>query len=161
MTPTPNPQPPIPDQDTATILAELRAEIRRRRERLGATGPGTGEPGSATWSLNELRKSLDEVNDLWFVSAHLPMTWTSPVGHGLAFAKRVVRLLLRWYINPIVEQQNLYNSAVARTLVELTAYADRQTRDWQALEERVAALEAQVNPDHQPATPTPQPPPHA
>jgi O-antigen chain-terminating methyltransferase len=83
------------------------------------------------------------------------------VGHVLAYAKRVVRLLLRWYINPIVEQQNLYNSAVARTLVELTAYADRQTRDWQALEERVAALEAQVNPDHQPATPTPQPPPHA
>ena len=112
------------DKDTATILAELREEIRRRRERLGGTGPAAGEPGSAAWSLNELRKSLDEVNDLWFVSAHLPMTWTSPVGHVLAYAKRLARLLLRWYINPIVEQQNLYNSAVARTLVE----ADRLRR---------------------------------
>jgi hypothetical protein len=147
MTPTPNSQPPTPDQDTATILADLRAEIRRRRERLGASGPLQGEPGSAAWSLNELRKSLDEVNDLWFVSAHLPMTWNSPVGHVLAYAKRLARLLLRWYINPIVEQQNLYNSAVARTLVELTAYADRQTRDWQALEERIAALEGQAPAD--------------
>jgi hypothetical protein len=64
---------------------------------------------------------------------------------------------LRWYINPIVEQQNLYNSAVARTLVELTAYADRQTRDWQALEERVAALEAQAGGDAS-SPPHPQPP---
>jgi hypothetical protein len=139
------------------VLAELRAEIRRRRERLGASGPSPGEPGSAAWSLNELRKSLDEVNDLWFVSAHLPVTWNSPVGHVLAYARRVVRLLLRWYINPIVEQQNLYNSAVARTLVELTAYADRQTRDWQALEERVAALEAQAGGDAS-SPPHPQPP---
>jgi hypothetical protein len=149
------------------VLAELRAEIRRRRERLGASGPSPGEPGSAAWSLNELRKSLDEVNDLWFVSAHLPVTWNSPVGHVLAYAKRLARLLLRWYINPIVEQQNLYNSAVARTLVELTAYADRQTRDWQALEERVAALEAQAggdasSPPHpQPPTRNPPPPPDA
>ena len=133
------------DKDTATILAELREEIRARRARLGGTGSApAGEPGSAAWSLNELRKSLDEVNDLWFVSAHLPMTWTSPVGHALAYVKRVVRLLLRWYINPIVEQQNLYNSAVARTLVELTAYQDRMTREWQALDARVAALEAQA-----------------
>ena len=132
------------DKDTATILAELREEIRRRRERLGGPGGPAGEPGSAAWSLNELRKSLDEVNDLWFVSAHLPMTWTSPLGHALAYAKRAVRVLLRWYINPIVEQQDLYNSAVARTLVELTAYNDRLTREWQALEVRVAALEAQT-----------------
>ena len=145
------------DHDTATVLAELRAEIRRRRERLGATGPSPGEPGSAAWSLNELRKSLEEVNDLWFVSAHLPMTWNSPVGHVLAYARRLARLLLRWYINPIVEQQNLYNSAVARTLVELTAYADRQTRDWEALEERVAALEAQLDTNPQPPAPNPQP----
>jgi hypothetical protein len=129
------------DKDTATILAELREEIRQRRARLGASGTAAGEPGSAAWSLNELRKSLDEVNDLWFVSAHLPMTWTSPVGHVLAYAKRLARLLLRWYINPIVEQQNLYNSAVARTLVELTAYHDRMTREWQALDARVGALE--------------------
>ena len=78
------------------------------------------------------------------------MTWNSPVGHGLAYAKRLARLLLRWYINPIVEQQNRYNSAVARALVEITAYQERLTREWQVLEERVLALEAQVNSDQAP-----------
>ena len=82
------------EQDSATVLAELRAEIRRRRALLGGPPDGAAEPGSPAWHLAELRKSLDEVNDLWFVSAHLPMTWTSPVGHALAYVKRAVRVLL-------------------------------------------------------------------
>jgi hypothetical protein len=59
-----------------------------------------------------------------------------------AYTKRLVRLLLRWYINPIVEQQNRFNSAVARSLVEMLAYQERMAREWQALEERVAQLES-------------------
>ena len=93
---------------------------------------------------DELRKSLDEVNDLWFVSAHLPMTWTSPVGHVLAYASGWPACSCAGTSTPLSSNRTCYNSAVARTLVELTAYNDRMTRDWQALEARVAALEAQA-----------------
>jgi hypothetical protein len=85
---------------------------------------------------------VEQVNDTWFVSAHLPITWERHiVGRMNAYTKRLVRLLLRWYINPIVEQQNRFNSAVARTTVEMLAYQERMTREWQELEERVAKLE--------------------
>jgi hypothetical protein len=134
--------------DPAQALAELRAQIRQRSARLGGrldAGAGGGG-GGADFSMNQVRQSVDEVNDLWFVSAHLPITWKVPgVGTAVAYAKKATRVLLRWYINPIVEQQNRYNSAVARALVEITAYQERLTREWQVLEERVLALEAQVN----------------
>ncbi len=53
-----------------------------------------------------------------------------------------MRVLLNWYINPILEQQNLFNCAVARTLVEMAAYQESLTRKWQALEDRVERLES-------------------
>jgi hypothetical protein len=124
--------------DPAEALREVRAQITRRRARQGGA-PTAGED----FSLSQLRQSVDEVNDLWFVSAHLPITWRVPgPGTAVAYLKKATRVLLRWYINPIVEQQNRFNSAVARALVEMTAQQERLTREWAALEERVAALEA-------------------
>ncbi len=70
-----------------------------------------------------------------------------------AYTKRLVRILLRWYINPIVEQQNRFNSSAARAIVEITAYQERMTREWQLLEERVERLEADdVKRDNRPPT---------
>ncbi len=36
-------------------------------------------------------------------------------------AKRTMRILLRWYINPLVEQQNTFNLAVLASLYEIEA----------------------------------------
>ena len=123
---------------TANILSELREQVKERRARF--TYSNADDPHAL--NLAELRKSADAVNDTWFVSAHLPVTWDLPVvGRLGSYTKRLVRILLRWYINPIVEQQNRFNSAVARAIVEITAYQERMTREWQLLEERVERLE--------------------
>jgi hypothetical protein len=126
--------------DVAAILSDLRDQIRERRARL--TVDDATDPHAHALNLAELRRSVESVNDTWFVSAHLPITWeTRILGRLNAYTKRLVRLLLRWYINPIVEQQNRFNSAVARTTVEMLAYQERMTREWQDLEARVAQLE--------------------
>ena len=125
----------------SAILAELREQVRERRARMAVSDPDDPH----TLNLAELRRSADAVNDTWFVSAHLPITWDRRViGRVGAYTKRLVRLLLRWYINPIVEQQNRFNSATARAIVEINAYQERMTREWQALEERIGRLEEQV-----------------
>ncbi|MEO5953984.1 MAG: hypothetical protein ABIQ44_16095 [Chloroflexia bacterium] len=130
-----------PEPDVAATLAELREQIRERRARFTMSDPN--DPHAL--NLAELKKSVEAVNDSWFVSAHLPITWeTRIVGRLGAYTKRLARLLLRWYINPIIEQQNRLNSAVARTLVEMAAYNERLTREWQTLEERVEVLEEEV-----------------
>ena len=100
------------------------AEIRRRvRERHGlppdAPDGGAGDPAEA-------RSALTEAMDAAHISAHFPILWDVPVaGRVLALAKRVARLLLRWYINPIVDQQNDFNAAVVRALNELAANQER------------------------------------
>ena len=134
--------------DTASILSELREQVKERRARFSYTN--TDDPHAL--NLDALRKSADAVNDTWFVSAHLPVTWDLPVvGRLGSYTKRLVRVLLRWYINPIVEQQNRFNSSVARAIVEITAYQERMTREWQLLEERVDQLETgDEKPDNRP-----------
>ena len=128
----------------AAVLEQLRGQILERRARLDHANPN--DPYAL--SLAELRESVQAVNDTWHVSAHLPITWDLPVAGRLgSYIKRLVRILLRWYINPIVEQQNRYNQALARSIVALHAYEERLAREWQALDERVAALEERLNPE--------------
>jgi hypothetical protein len=93
--------------------------------------------------LAELRAVIKQVNENWNVSAHLPITWGRPpvIGRLIAYAKRATRLLLRWYINPIVEQQNNYNAAVSRSLIQINAYLEQLTREGYNLEQRLSALE--------------------
>jgi hypothetical protein len=63
-----------------------------------------------------LRESLAEVEALRAVSAHWPIQGRTPRERAAALAQRFVRRALQWYITPIVQQQNSYNAAVARTL---------------------------------------------
>ena len=69
---------------------------------------------------------LEDAASLATVSAHWGIVSEVPgAGRFLVLGKRVMRILLRWYINPIVEQQNAFNDAVVRSLYELQAENDQ------------------------------------
>lgn len=98
--------------NVAAILGQIRAEIQ-------VSHAGSGEETAHLAlgvDLDELRDSIAEVEALRAVSAHWPIQGANPRERGVALAQRFVRRALRWYIAPIVEQQNSYNSAVARAL---------------------------------------------
>ncbi len=98
-------------QDIAAALDAIRTAVRRNAGYASAAEV----PAAGSTSI-----MASELADLAVVSAHLPVTWSRPViGRGVALAKRGTRLLLRWYINPIVEQQNAFNEAVARAIATL------------------------------------------
>ena len=78
------------------------------------------------------------------VSAHRPLPGHGPVGTALAVSQRAARYLLRWYINPIVEQQNHFNAAVVG-LDALDRARERElAREVADLRARIAALEEQL-----------------
>ncbi|HEU5013457.1 MAG TPA: hypothetical protein VFT66_13120 [Roseiflexaceae bacterium] len=107
-------QPPL---DVGAILEALRAEVRAQRMARGEAAESQIE--------RELQRSLDEIELNRVVSAHWPLQGRTVPQRVIALINKVVRRYLRWYINPIVEQQNAYNDAVARTLRLLAdAYAD-------------------------------------
>ncbi|MEO7908039.1 MAG: hypothetical protein ABIV47_00180 [Roseiflexaceae bacterium] len=113
-----NSQPAGADQiDVAGILEGLRAEVRARRLAQGQTEEGPLE--------RDLRRSLDEIELHRVISAHWPLIGKTVPQRVVALVNKLVRRYLRWYINPIVEQQNAYNDAVARALRLLAeAYSD-------------------------------------
>ena len=75
-------------------------------------------------SLTE-RSALEEAAGLMQVSSHWGIASDLPVvGRLLVLVRRTMRLALRWYINPIVDQQNAFNQAVVRSLYELRSEND-------------------------------------
>jgi hypothetical protein len=84
------------------------------------------------------------------VSAHLPVGGDGRLGKAIGLSRKVARYLLRWYINPIVEQQNHVNAALL-SLDALHEARERELlREIAALRERIAALEQQLAPDRAP-----------
>jgi hypothetical protein len=68
---------------------------------------------------------LEDVQRLATVSAHWGIASDLPVvGRFLVLFRRVLRIGLRWYINPIVDQQNAFNDAVVRALHALQTEND-------------------------------------
>ena len=113
----PSEQPPLSQPDVAAILAALRGEVRAQRLAQGQL--------ELTPLERDLQRSLDEIELHRVVSAHWPLIGTNLPQAMIALVNKLVRRYLRWYINPIVEQQNAYNDAVARALRLLAeAYID-------------------------------------
>jgi hypothetical protein len=96
--------------DVATILETLRAEVKAQRAAQGADAPA-----DATLA-RDLRRAAEELEYTRVVSAHWPLEGRTLYERGWAFVNKVVRRYLRWYINPIVEQQNAYNDASTRAI---------------------------------------------
>ena len=97
--------------DVASILEGLRAEVRARRLAQGQAEEGPLE--------RDLRRSLDEIELHRVVSAHWPLLGKTVPQRGVALVNKLVRRYLRWYINPIVEQQNAANAATTIALLAL------------------------------------------
>jgi len=101
------------DVRVAEVLQRLKEEVREQRLR--------STPPVASTGLVD----LEEVRATHWVNPHLPIAWPNwPPGilpKAAALTKKVVRRILRWYINPIVEQQNEFNAAVLTALEMMTA----------------------------------------
>lgn len=104
-------------RDVAVALEAIRSAVRRQAGYSSASDVPAADSASTM---------VTELADLAVISAHLPVTWDTPVlGQAVALIKRATRLALRWYINPIVEQQNAFNEALVRAVASL----DERQRD--------------------------------
>lgn len=130
--------------DVGAILQQLRRDVRAARDTLSDDSPHVAQLGV---DLDELREAVAEVEALRAVSAHWPLTWHTPRQRAEVFVQRLIRRALRWYIAPIVEQQNAYNNAVARAL-QLLVDANRQLAAEVA---QLRAAQAQEAPSTTPA----------
>lgn len=132
--------------DVATILEQLRAEVRRHRETL--TTDDEQHTAFRTTS-HQMQRCAEQLEITRLVSAHWPLEHNNLLTFALTLVHRVVRRALRWYINPIVEQQNGFNDVASRSLrLLIDGYVD--------LANQVAELQHEQH-----AAPAHHTPPHA
>jgi hypothetical protein len=105
----------------------IRAAVRSRHGFASELDvPPPGETGA-----------IEEAAGLSRVSAHWGLASSIPVvGPFIVLVQRVIRISLRWYINPIVDQQNAFNEAAVRALYELRAENDALRAQLAGEEER-------------------------
>jgi SAM-dependent methyltransferase len=119
------------DKDVGRVLAKLKEEVRRG----STTAPGA--PQSQPVGLRRLYATTH-------VNPHLPIGWPKlPQGilpKIVAIVQKVIRRGLRWYINPIVEQQNAYNVA-ATAVIESLMLQKVSQEELEALRLRLQRLE--------------------
>jgi hypothetical protein len=100
---------------------------------------GYGNEEALPDSVHE--RAIEDAAGLATVTSHWGITSTAPVvGPAVVLIRRVLRIGLRWYINPIVEQQNAFNDATVRALYELQSDIDK-LRDVIAADQKSAHRE--------------------
>jgi SAM-dependent methyltransferase len=125
------------DVDLDVIVARLREELR-----WGANGAGT---------LSVRARARSAAEQFWAVTAERP-----PHGGPVArFLKRTLRRAMRWYVEPLAQQQRSFNDAALKLIDALGEELDRvgaergeRERLVRELEERVLRLERRDRPSN-------------
>jgi len=134
---------PTEQVDVNALLERLREEIR-----WGGNGAG----------LSMRARARSAAEQFWAVTAERPPHGSAPV----RLLKRALRRTMRWYVEPLAQQQRSFNDAILKLidtlfgeLDRIAAETDRRGRLVTELEERLVRLERR--PGGAPATVAAQP----
>src|SRR5918994_2397988 len=125
--------------EIGAIFARLKDEIRR-----GSSTPD----GSGQMPSSRPLAGRSQVERAWAVTAERPFE-QPPTRRGRVQSylfvpvKRLLRKLMRWYVEPVAAQQRSFNLAIFNLIDEL---AERVDADMTRLERRLEALGRRVGP---------------
>ena len=117
---------------------ELTAEERLRKEYQKLNN-----------ALVFLEKTTSEAKEGWYIDSCKELTGQGLAGKLGIFRKKLQRKSLHWYLEPVCDDQSVYNQKILRALTAMEDFAKAQT-DWnRALEERyeaeIAALRGELS----------------
>jgi hypothetical protein len=126
--------------EIAAIFARLKEEIRRGAQ---------VEAERGTRPAGRTLPSRAQADRAWAVTAerpfeHPPTRQRRVQAYVFVPAKRALRKLMRWYVEPLAAQQRSFNLTILTLVDELT---ERVEADVSRLERRLEALEGQGAPD--------------
>jgi hypothetical protein len=127
-------------QRVAAVLERVRAGVRQRQAELAAVGEGE----------EDAKLALAELRGAEFVREPQAVSPRPVVGRGLVLLRKVgFHLFVKWWVRPVLQQQNAFNQAASRLLDDLARErrrdaerAARLARRLDEIEARVEALEA-------------------
>jgi hypothetical protein len=96
--------------DAAALFAQLKEEVRASVPRRAAPNP------------EQTRLAREQAERLWPVSAE------RRVAGKASFVKRVLRRLMRWYVEPAFAEQRAFNDALLKLVDDLEERISRLER---------------------------------
>jgi hypothetical protein len=132
------------DPRVAEVLQQLRSGVRQRQAEAATVGglPGSLEaPGGAAG----FAQGLLAVKAAEYVQEPVPFSHRPRLGKlVVGWRKAFFHLLLKWFIRPVLAQQNAFNQAAGRMLQELAEAQERTAREVRVLAALVAELETRA-----------------
>lgn len=99
----------------------------------------------SAFDLEELEQNVKFANARCNVQAYRYLSSHRPViGKVVTFIKKIIRKSCKFYIEPIVEDQNGFNISMARTCNQLLAYVKETQRINEELKNRLEKLEKEI-----------------
>ncbi len=89
---------------------------------------------------NLLKGTADEMNRRWEIRACRALLGT----RIKVFIKKVLRKLMKFYVEPIAEDISEYNSYTVRSVNSICAYIDEQQQQNQKLNSKIDRLEQEI-----------------
>lgn len=78
------------------------------------------QKNSENMDINKVNLSIETMRETKELYAHRPIkSHRKYIGKLIVFLKKVIRKCLKWYINPITEQQTIFNDATLQTIEQL------------------------------------------
>src|SRR5436305_11521434 len=134
--PSDSPSPPAPDDlRVAEVLQKVRSGVRQRRAESTTLAAGGEETRNGLLALKAREYVQEPV-----AFSHRPR-W----GWLVVFVRKAFfHLFLKWFLRPVLEQQNGFNQAAARLIENLVEANDRTARELRQVAARLEALEQRL-----------------
>lgn len=133
----PDPDSPSPDGPrVAEVLQQVRSGVRQRRAEVTTLAAGA----------EETRNGLLALKSREYVQEPVALSHRPRLGRLIVFARKAFfHLFLKWFMRPVLEQQNGFNQAAARLIEDLVESEERSARELRRLEARLDALERRLD----------------
>jgi len=133
------------DPRVAEVLQQLRSGVRQRQAEASTVGglPGSLEAAGPAAGGAGFAQGLLAVKAAEYVQEPVPLSHRPRLGKLIVGSRKAFfHLLLRWFLRPVLAQQNAFNQAAGRMLQELAEAQERTAREVRVLAALVAELEA-------------------
>lgn len=123
---------PMDEPRVDEVLQQLRAGVRQRQAELATVGAGT----------DEARFKLVELTSKEYIQEPIPLSPRPVLGKWLVLARKAFfHLFLKWYMRPVLEQQNGFNQTAGRLIQDLIQRQEKLARQLREMDARLTALE--------------------
>ena len=114
------------------VLQQLRAGVRQRQAELATVGAGT----------DEARIKLVELTSKEYIQEPIPLSPRPVLGKWIVFMRKAFfHVFMKWYMRPILEQQNAFNQSAGRLIQDLLQGQEKLARQLREMDARLTALE--------------------